>query len=122
MRIVDLITDSRTINVNGLSVSYAPSNISGATMRDLAQLTELSGVESIPAIAKCINALVIKWDLEDNDGRPVGLDIGSLDTVPVVILALVLGAVWDDLQPKKATGNAPLKTSSGQSSRKGPKA
>lgn len=44
------------------------------------------------------------WDLEQDDGTPLPIDVSGVKQVPIVILTSIMMAITDDLMPKKPSG------------------
>lgn len=116
VRLSDLVSDTRdlAIKIAGetLNVTYRPS----AYTPELEDATQgnFERNRSSGAAAAMLAGLLVEWDLVDDDGEVIEIEVESLRTVPAEVLFAILAEIIDDLQIGKET----VKNSGARSSRR----
>lgn len=105
--IKDLAKETRDVKValgdgQHLTVSYKPHWYTLAVEEELA-LLEGAGIHTAAAFCKMVTA----WDLVDEKGKPVPIDVKTIKelNIPTRILADAIDAITDDMRPKEMSRN-----------------
>lgn len=106
MRLSQLLSEERTlpIEMDGdiLTITYNPSAYTAEAEDRYIGNRETQ--RNIGALAEALTALLISWDLTDDEGETVALDRDTLRTLPGKFLNDVMEAINEDASPKKAKG------------------
>lgn len=69
--------------------------------------SEMREATNAQQMAGLVKLLVVKWDLEENGGGTVPLEEDRLQSVPLVVLAVVIRAITKDIsESTRAEGNS----------------
>lgn len=101
MRIADLLTDSKTLDFKGATITYNPQALSTADMEALATVDRNAPQEVFDNVIGAISRVIMAWDLEDEQG-PIPVTPEGIRRTPWVIVDNIMGAIMDDSQPTEA--------------------
>lgn len=118
IRLCDLLKDERELAIEAeggevLNVVYRPSAITAETQDLYFELLERSRVGA--GQAELLAQRLVSWDLTDDEGVELGVDVGTLRKIPVDVLSFVNGAIVADMM----AGDDDRKNSGGGSRRRG---
>lgn len=62
-----------------------------------------SGFE-VDIMLEMFKRMIVSWDLQDEDGQPLGVDVEAIKKVPLAFLGQLLGAMESDIRPNQQRG------------------
>lgn len=105
IRITDLVAGKRTIAIEfeagTLNVTYDPSAITADNEREEAMM-RLRGMP-INGIAQSLVKVIVEWDLQDDKGKPVPIDLEALTPLGYDVLAYLMRSINEDFRPNVLT-------------------
>lgn len=103
MKISQILNDSKTlvINIDGdnLNISYKPSSLTPQIEENF--LANVENKRSGFALAEFLSSVIVDWDLITEDGSEYTPTLDNLKSLPINFLNEVIGAIFEDLSPKK---------------------
>lgn len=106
MRLSQLMSNEKALEVeiNGdiLKITYDPSAFTAEAEDRYAAQRETQ--RNIGAMAEALDVLLLKWDLTDDDGEPLPINVETLRTLPGEFLGRVMEAINEDASPKQRRG------------------
>ncbi len=106
VRISSLVANKRTITIsvgdNALNITYRPGGITPETedrLRGYAD-EQRGGAALVALLADCL----VEWDLLDDKGKPLPVNVETLRRLPVVFLGRIATAMTEDMRPNSTSG------------------
>jgi hypothetical protein len=103
MKISQILNDSKTLAIDieneTLNVTYKPSSLTPEIEENF--LANVENKRSGFALAQFLSSVIFSWDLVTEDGSEYKPTLDNLKSLPINFLNEVIGAIFEDLSPKK---------------------
>jgi hypothetical protein len=103
MRIADLLAESRTVQVAGVSVTFNPKGLTVAQVEEFSEMGE--GNVRVAHVREWLGSFITAWDLTNDDGSELPPTAESLALLPWSFLDELATALITVVRPSRAEGN-----------------
>lgn len=107
IRISNIAKDERTFDYEfggeSATITYRPGVVTTERMDALREVPEDQGDH---VICQFLSEILVRWDVEEDDGSMWGTDYASLTRLPLQFIGDVLYAIRSDVAPQDSEGKA----------------
>lgn len=83
-------------------VAYLPGEFTGDLLATVADTDETKATAALDAMLALLLPVLVRWDIEDENGENLPITSASLRAVPLAVLRAILGAIQEDSRPGEA--------------------